>query len=447
MASRAQRLVDAAKSNVPEGTYAVGAGLLIAGVTAYGFQILANHRPRARSLRGAQQPLGRRVRGDARALPTARAGGRPRARAPPRPGHRRRPAREARGSARRRARGASLWSSRARLPRTDRATRSSTARGCCSSRCSPRSSATSRRSSRAAPSRATAASARTASCTAPRAPCASSRAACSFVVGSTSAGLYGLALALPPAVAVLISLRGQHDLLTPGPDRAVHGAVGRARHAAGRLGARADPLVRRVPRGDDPRQDRRRRRTRSPASSPASSSRASRSCCSRRCRPRCCRSSPRSPARDGTTSSAPACAACSSSSSGSVCVGTVGALTLGPTVGQEAVRQLDPERRRPRAARRGQRRVHPGAHAQPGAHRARELRARRDRVGRRHRGVHGDARRRRRAVPALRAGVPVRVARVGRRDGDLPVRPDAQRRAPATWTRSSGLIEHEPLEL
>jgi O-antigen/teichoic acid export membrane protein len=44
VASRAQRLVDAAKSNVPDGTYAVGAGLLIAGFTAYGFQILANHR-------------------------------------------------------------------------------------------------------------------------------------------------------------------------------------------------------------------------------------------------------------------------------------------------------------------------------------------------------------------------------------------------------------------
>jgi O-antigen/teichoic acid export membrane protein len=44
LTSRAQRFVDAARSNVPEGTYAVGAGLLIAGVTAYGFQLLANHR-------------------------------------------------------------------------------------------------------------------------------------------------------------------------------------------------------------------------------------------------------------------------------------------------------------------------------------------------------------------------------------------------------------------
>jgi O-antigen/teichoic acid export membrane protein len=48
VASRAQRFVDAAKTNVPEGTYAVGAGLLIAGITAYGFQILANHRLEAR---------------------------------------------------------------------------------------------------------------------------------------------------------------------------------------------------------------------------------------------------------------------------------------------------------------------------------------------------------------------------------------------------------------
>jgi len=42
---RAQRLVGAAKKlPVPEGTYAVGAGLLILGLTAYGFQILAAHR-------------------------------------------------------------------------------------------------------------------------------------------------------------------------------------------------------------------------------------------------------------------------------------------------------------------------------------------------------------------------------------------------------------------
>jgi len=42
MSQRAQRIVEAArKLPVPEGTYAVGLGLIISGITAYGFQILA----------------------------------------------------------------------------------------------------------------------------------------------------------------------------------------------------------------------------------------------------------------------------------------------------------------------------------------------------------------------------------------------------------------------
>jgi O-antigen/teichoic acid export membrane protein len=42
---RVQRLVGAAKKvPLPEGTYAIGAGLLIAGLTAYGFQIVAAHK-------------------------------------------------------------------------------------------------------------------------------------------------------------------------------------------------------------------------------------------------------------------------------------------------------------------------------------------------------------------------------------------------------------------
>ncbi|MEX2100070.1 MAG: hypothetical protein WEB19_01525 [Acidimicrobiia bacterium] len=42
MSQRAQRMIEAArKLPVPEGTYAVGVGLLISGITAYGFQILA----------------------------------------------------------------------------------------------------------------------------------------------------------------------------------------------------------------------------------------------------------------------------------------------------------------------------------------------------------------------------------------------------------------------
>lgn len=41
MASRAQRLIEAAKKPVPEGTYAVGLGLVVSGIAAYVFQILA----------------------------------------------------------------------------------------------------------------------------------------------------------------------------------------------------------------------------------------------------------------------------------------------------------------------------------------------------------------------------------------------------------------------
>lgn len=40
MAQRGQRLIEAAKQPLPEGTFAVGAGLMVAGVTTYGFQIL-----------------------------------------------------------------------------------------------------------------------------------------------------------------------------------------------------------------------------------------------------------------------------------------------------------------------------------------------------------------------------------------------------------------------
>jgi O-antigen/teichoic acid export membrane protein len=41
MAQRTQRLIEAAKKPLPEGTFVVGAGLIVAGITAYGFQILS----------------------------------------------------------------------------------------------------------------------------------------------------------------------------------------------------------------------------------------------------------------------------------------------------------------------------------------------------------------------------------------------------------------------
>ena len=39
-----------------------------------------------------------------------------------------------------------------------------------------------------------------------------------FAVGTKSVGPWGFALAAPPLFAVAISLRGQHDLVLPGPD-------------------------------------------------------------------------------------------------------------------------------------------------------------------------------------------------------------------------------------
>ncbi|MGQ0804981.1 MAG: lipopolysaccharide biosynthesis protein [Actinomycetota bacterium] len=41
MAQRAQRSLETARTAVPEGTFAVGAGLLVAGITAYAFQIVS----------------------------------------------------------------------------------------------------------------------------------------------------------------------------------------------------------------------------------------------------------------------------------------------------------------------------------------------------------------------------------------------------------------------
>ena len=39
-----------------------------------------------------------------------------------------------------------------------------------------------------------------------------------FITGAGTPWLYGLALMLPPMGAVLVSLRGQKDLITPGPE-------------------------------------------------------------------------------------------------------------------------------------------------------------------------------------------------------------------------------------
>src|SRR5262245_42917124 len=41
MSERVQRLLEAARRPVPEGTFVVGLGLLVSGLTAYGFQIVS----------------------------------------------------------------------------------------------------------------------------------------------------------------------------------------------------------------------------------------------------------------------------------------------------------------------------------------------------------------------------------------------------------------------
>jgi O-antigen/teichoic acid export membrane protein len=215
LSSRAQRFVDAAKSNVPEGTYAVGAGLLIAGVTAYGFQLLANHRleklhyAALNSLwavvfvvtPGLFQPLEQEV---------------------------------ARAVAHRRARGIGGG------PLVKRAAVLGAVLAACSvvlalvfehpivhtlfhgqglllislvAAIVCYFFAFITRGALSGNGRFGAYGLMHGSEGATRI------LACGllFVIGSHSTGLYGLALALPPAVAVLVSLRGQHGLLTPGP--------------------------------------------------------------------------------------------------------------------------------------------------------------------------------------------------------------------------------------
>ena len=111
-------------------------------------------------------------------------------------------------------------------------------------------------------------------------------------VGSTNPVWFGLCLAIPPALATLVALRGQHRLMTPGPEAPwselstnlgllLGGSLlAQVLSYAPFLGAQLLATPARAGRG--------RRLHRRPV--PLA---ASRSCCSRRCRPRCCRSSRR----------------------------------------------------------------------------------------------------------------------------------------------------------
>ena len=78
VAARAQRFIEAARKPVPEGTYAIGAGLLIAGLSAYAFQILSYRELTEAAVQRAQRPVGDGLRRRAGLLPAARAGSRSR---------------------------------------------------------------------------------------------------------------------------------------------------------------------------------------------------------------------------------------------------------------------------------------------------------------------------------------------------------------------------------
>jgi O-antigen/teichoic acid export membrane protein len=214
---RAQRLIGAAKKlPVPEGTYAIGAGLLIAGVTAYGFQILAAKRlsdPNYAALNvlwaivfifspGLFQPLEQEI---ARALAARRARG------------------VGGGPLVRRAAllggflcaGVCLVATGAYVPIVDHMFNGQaslffallvalicyyiafTTRGTLSGNTRFRAYGLMQGSE---------GTVRIIFCLA------------LFIVGWKAVGLYGFALAIPPIIAVAISLRGQHNLLTPGPE-------------------------------------------------------------------------------------------------------------------------------------------------------------------------------------------------------------------------------------
>jgi O-antigen/teichoic acid export membrane protein len=215
VASRAHRLIEAAKKPVPEGTYAVGAGLMVAGITAYGFQILARRQltdGEYAALNGLWavvfvvapglfQPLEQEV---ARAVAHRRSigvGGGPLVR-----------------------RAALLGAGLTLLVATiallgakpivdelfhgDWLLLTALLVGLLTYYAAHLTRGTLSGNGRFGPyglMHGTEGAVRLLAC------------AALFVAGTGTAGLYGLALVLPPIVAVLVSLRGQHGLLVPGP--------------------------------------------------------------------------------------------------------------------------------------------------------------------------------------------------------------------------------------
>ena len=85
------------------------------------------------------------------------------------------------------------------------------------------------------------------------------------VAGVTAVGPYGVLVGLPALFGVALSRRGQHHVLTPGPDGAVERAHAQPRLAAGRFGLRRRPAQRRAHRRQPAQDVRRPERTGEPA--------------------------------------------------------------------------------------------------------------------------------------------------------------------------------------
>ena len=239
MRDRSGKLIEKARTAVPEGTFAVGAGLVVAAITAYVFVIVANKglSEAQYSAFGAFWAL--HLRGRARASSSRssrRSGGRS-------PTGARRASAAARSSRRRRA---SARSSPRRWWSSSLATVAALRR-----RPVPRQLAARRQPRRSASSASTA-------CTPTRGTLSGNarfrpygemlatdgvvRLAGALVllaIGVDNAGAYGMCMALSPFVAVAVSLRKRDKLLEPGPAGALLRAVERARLAARRLGAHA----------------------------------------------------------------------------------------------------------------------------------------------------------------------------------------------------------------
>ena len=255
---------------------------------------------------------------------------------------------------------------------------------------------------------------------------------------------YGLALAIPPLLASLVAVRGQHGLLDPGPEAEWSELSTNLTLAVPRLARRAGAELRGRAGRARARPGTGASATPPPTSSSASSSPASRSCCSRRSRPRCCPSWPPCRVRASTTTSAAGCVKLLG-----IVVGVGRARDRrrrhARTLGRPAAlrRQVQPEQPGPRAALRRERVLHPGAHARAGADRAARARPRADRVDRRAGGLRrrdgrrAARRRRPTSSSAPSSGTSPGVRRRRGDDGHLPGVPAARARAPRASACSS----------